>query len=274
MGSKIPVSVLILTKDEEAVISRTVESCSAFDQVIVVDSYSSDATAQLARAAGAEVIMFRWDGRYPKKKQWSLQHDSLRHNWVLFVDADEMPSRSLVDDIRRIVSIEAVDVSAYDVTVNYHFMGRELKYGHRISKRVLVDRRRCHFPEVDDLTVKNMWEVEGHYQPICDGKVEALQSRLIHDDIDTLFDFIGRHNRYSDWEAHMRCNPQVKRLVQRSRSRQGRIFDRVPGKPVAFFLYSYVLRRGFLDGFAGFAYSISYSMYLAQTWLKAHERVA
>jgi hypothetical protein len=191
----------------------------------------------------------------------------------MFVDADEVPTQELVEDIRSLrLGSADVATAAFDVDVRYVFLGRELRFGHRISKRVLLDRTRCAFPEVDDLGVLTMWEVEGHYQPLSSGPIAQLHGKLLHHDVAPLFDFFARHNRYSDWEAHMRNNPTVRRHVAGMRSRQGQLFEKVPGKPILFFLYCYIARRGFLDGLPGFAYAVSYSFYLWQSWIKSVEQ--
>src|SRR3954453_22028433 len=96
---KIPVSVLIQTKNEEASIEKCLAALSDFDEVIVVDSNSTDRTAELADACGATVVNFTWTGKFPQKKQWQLEHVPTRHPWILFLDADEYPSPELIADI-------------------------------------------------------------------------------------------------------------------------------------------------------------------------------
>jgi len=78
--SSIPVSVIILTYNEAANITRCLEGLQAFDEIFVMDSASSDGTADLARGRGAQVIDFHWNGQYPKKKQWALTHVPARHD--------------------------------------------------------------------------------------------------------------------------------------------------------------------------------------------------
>jgi glycosyltransferase involved in cell wall biosynthesis len=269
---KLPITALVLTKNEERVIGRTCERLADFGQILVVDSHSVDDTVKIATAAGADVVDFEWNGQYPKKKQWALESDAIRYDWVLYIDADESPSEGLIDELRRLMpQLQRRTNAAYEIPVAYFFLGQELHHGYRVSKRALVDRTRCRFPVVDDLGVANMWEVEGHYQPVADGRVGQLTSRLEHDDIDPLFDYFARHNRYSDWEAHLRCNADAGAQVAQNRSRLGQLFDRVPAKPVVFFLYAYVFRRGFLDGFAGFHYAVANAFYYWQTMLKTRE---
>ena len=95
----IPVSVIITTKNEEANIARCLAALDRFAEVWVVDSESSDKTCEIAKAHGAKVKTYRWDGRYPKKRQWCLENLALAHDWVFFVDADEVVTPELVDEI-------------------------------------------------------------------------------------------------------------------------------------------------------------------------------
>ncbi len=274
-AGRIPISVIVLTKNEALVIGRTVERLACFDQVIVVDSCSLDSTSAIAAEAGAEVVNFEWNGQYPKKKQWALQLSHIRNSWVLFVDADEYPSAALLEELSdRVPELERHLHASYDIELEYYFAGNLLKHGHRVMKRALVDKRRCQFPVIDDLGVAMMWEVEGHYQPVSRGSVGRLHGHLIHDDVDPLFDYFSRHNRYSDWEAYLRLNPGTRHAVQDGRTRQGRVFDAIPFKPLAFFVYSYALRGGFLDGRPGFDYAIALSFYYWQIEVKRRAMAA
>ena len=108
-----------------------------------------------------------------------------------------------------------------------------------------------------------MWEVEGHYQPLVRGPVGRLAAPLLHDDRDGLYDYFARHNRYSDWEAALSATSRAT-SVNDARSRQGRFFAIMPGKPVLFFLYSYLLRGGFRDGRAGLQYALFQKLYYWQ----------
>src|SRR5437588_9419273 len=92
---KIPVTVVIPVRNEERNLARCLERLGAFAHVLVVDSGSSDATVEIARAHGAEVIDFTWNGRYPKKRNWVLTTQTLPTEWVLFLDADEIVTSAL-----------------------------------------------------------------------------------------------------------------------------------------------------------------------------------
>jgi glycosyltransferase involved in cell wall biosynthesis len=268
----IPVTVMVLAKNEEAGLANTLNGLKEFDQVVVIDSNSTDQTQAIARACGAEVVNFTWNGQYPKKKQWSLESAGARHPWILLLDADEIPSVELVREIRALApELAAHRYGAYEIGLTYKFAGRFLTHGHRVVKRSLLDPNRATHPVVDDLDAPGIREVEGHYQPVVDGAIGRLAGRLFHDDRDPVASWFDRHNRYSDWEAYLHLQADAKRDIASKRSRNGRIFDKVPFKPGVFFVYSYLLRGGFLDGKPGFDYAMALSMYYWQIGLKVRE---
>ncbi len=258
-----------MTKNEQRVIGACLRSLKDFSQVVVVDSLSTDRTVAISRELGAEVVDFDWNGAYPKKKQWILDNVQFRNSWVLYVDADERPTPMLVKEMAAVTRKSGP--SAFDIPLSYVFMGRELRHGHQVIKRALLDRMKCKFPEVDDLMVANMWEVEGHYQPQVEGDVVRLAEKLRHDDEDPLYGYFSRHNRYSDWEAHIRLSPLAQSQIAKSRSFQGRLFSHAPLKPLAFFFYSYVVRRGWKDGRQGFDYAVALAFYYWQISVKTRE---
>ena len=102
----IPVSVVVMTRNEAQNIGPCLEALSRFDQVFVVDSGSGDGTAEIAAGLGATVVPFQWNGAYPKKKQWCLENLPFRHVWVLYCDADERITPQLGDEIALLMSSE------------------------------------------------------------------------------------------------------------------------------------------------------------------------
>ncbi|RNE62602.1 glycosyltransferase family 2 protein [Cryobacterium tepidiphilum] len=270
--NELPISVLVQTKNEATGIRHCLESLGAFNEVIVVDSNSDDGTQLIARQLGATVVNFTWNGRYPKKKQWQLDNVRTANEWVLFLDADESPTAELVSELAlQFCDGRSPAVVAFDIPLTYHFSGKRLRHGHRVFKRCLVRRDRNHFPEMDDLEIPGMGELEGHYQPTSRGPIGRTTARISHDDKDPIRTWFERHNRYSDWEAHVRAVPERRQSISAAKSRQGKLFDKVPFKPLIFFLYSYILRRGFLDGRAGLDYALALAMYYWQIALKLQE---
>lgn len=274
LDTRLPISVVVMTRNEEANLPACLDSVRLFCEVFVVDSESTDMTRQIADAAGAAVVEFKWDGGYPKKKQWCLENLPFAFDWVLYLDADERVSNTLVEELRQLFSAGEPKCAGYFIGLDYVFLGRTLRHGHRVYKLALLRRAHARFVDRDDLAATNMWEVEGHYQPTIDGRVGTLAARLEHRDHSTLFYYFERHNKYSDWEAFL----QVKRALSHPEEAQPthrallkRVFARLPLRGALFFLYSYFLKLGFLDGRAGFNHSVAKAFYYWQVGLKRTE---
>jgi glycosyltransferase involved in cell wall biosynthesis len=273
MPERIPVSVVVMTKNEEANLAACLESAARCAEVFVVDSGSIDATRAIAAAHGARVVPFEWNGRYPKKKQWCLENLPFAHDWVLYLDADERLTPGLVDELATLLA-GSPEHAGYFAALDYVFLGRTLRHGHRVHKLVLFDRRRGSFHDYPDLDAANMWEVEGHYQPRLTGSVGALRGRILHKDHDSLYHWFERHNRYSDWEAVLNAKGALEHPEETQtavRRTLKRVFARLPLKGAPAFVDSYILRRGFLDGRAGFHYALARAFYYWQIGIKLRE---
>lgn len=247
---KIPVSVLVVTKNEERVIRRCLQSLQNFDDVIVVDSGSSDRTAEIAREMGARVEEFSWNGQYPKKRQWCLQSDFLCHDRVLFIDADEVMTLALEAGIR------ALDwtCDGYFIRGRYVVDGKALRYGLMNSKLCLFDRKAFAFPVVDDLDLPGMGEIEGHYQPVAktgNAKTGYLKHPVLHYAMDNADAWEKRHEGYARWEAGMIARNGYPKDPVEWRERMKGFFRAMPLRPWAAFAHSYILKLGFLDGLHG-----------------------
>jgi glycosyltransferase involved in cell wall biosynthesis len=272
LAERIPVSVLVPTKNEELNIGACLTSLKAFSEVIVVDSSSADRTVEVARAKGARVVDFQWNGRYPRKKQWALEHIEFAHPWVLLVDADERVTEELAAEIAKVVARPRAN--GYFATLDYVFLGHLLRHGQRVHKLVLFDRTVAAFPEHSDLDIVTSGDNEVHVHVQFPGKPGLLQGRLLHDDHDTLFHYFDRHNRYSDWEAKLRLVgelPLRDELQPGTRGLQKRIFNAVPFKGPLAFMAFYFGRLGFLDGRAGYHYALAKAFYYWQIRVKQLE---
>src|SRR6266566_3486588 len=88
-NTRVPLSVLVPVKNEAANLRDCLASVAFADEIVVVDSASTDGTQEIATAAGARVVQFVWNGKFPRKKNWALENIPWRHEWVLIIDADE-----------------------------------------------------------------------------------------------------------------------------------------------------------------------------------------
>ena len=220
--NRLPISAVILTKNEERNISDCIDSLQEFDQIFVVDSQSHDKTKQIAHSKSTHVIDFIWNGKYPKKKQWCLDNLNFKNSWILFLDADERISISLKNELHTFLKGVDHEYAAGEIQLRYFFMKKELKYGRRISKISLVKRDQCHFPEISDLAAPGSWEVEGHYQPSVRGKIYKFTEKILHDDNDAVASWFKRHLMYAEWEAYIQKNTSLRDQIKKYKTSQAR----------------------------------------------------
>lgn len=248
----LPVSVLVTTRNEAACLARCLASLSAFGEVVVIDSGSKDDTARIAQSFGVRVVPFAWNGQYPKKRQWCLDQLALAHEWIFFVDADEAVPPALSAEIADILQAPAHD--GYFVDGLYVVEGRVLRHGLRNSKLALFKRNAFAFPVVNDLDIPGMGEMEGHYQPVplTGGTTGRLQSPMLHYAYESGESWEKRHERYAAWEAGMNARGAWPVDPVPARQRLKEIFRVLPCRGLIAFAHSYIYKRGFLEGAAGF----------------------
>src|SRR3989454_4865499 len=198
----VPLSVLIPAKNEEKNIHKCLESVSWADEVYIVDSCSTDRTAEIARSRGATVVPFSWDGKGPRKKNWALETLPWKYAWVLVVDADEEVTPALRDEIAAAVSRPS-GYAAFLIPYQYYFLGRLLRHGAPLWKLILFQHRLARFERMEVPEVTG-YDVELHEHPVVCGRVGRLRSPMIHHDFENLSHHFQRHNIYSDWEALLR----------------------------------------------------------------------
>lgn len=255
----IPVSIIITTYNEEENISRCLDALKDFDEVIVVDSNSHDRTRELAAQCGARIENFAWNDQYPKKRQWCLDHIPTQHNYIFFVDGDEVVTQNLIREIKNL----DFKAAGYFVKGQYVWNDQILKHGLMNNKLCLFDKTKIEFPIVDDLDIEGMGEMEGHYQPVLKPQyqhetIEALKAPLRHYAHDG---WKARHKRYAAWEAKMiKRNAYPKDPVQ-WRETLKRLFRRMPMRGCIAFVHSYIWKLGFLDGIAGYNFARSRAHY-------------
>ena len=96
----IPVTVIVPVKNEQKNLGRCLERLKGFSEIFVVDSASTDRTCEIARSYGAQVVNFSWNGKFPKKRNWCLRHLKFSHDWILFLDADELVTEAFEAELR------------------------------------------------------------------------------------------------------------------------------------------------------------------------------
>lgn len=258
----IPISVVVPVKNEEANLARCLERLGRFAQVIVVDSASSDRTPEIARKFGARLIEFNWNGKYPKKRNWTLLNHKLACDWVLFLDADE-----IVDEAFCVAAEDALRSTEHEgYWLNYSnwFLGRPLRHGLPQKKLALFRVGKGLYERIEE----DHWsalDMEIHEHPIIDGSVGEIKARIEHNDDRGVAKFIDRHRDYALWEARRfellrrGGSAPLAQLTGRQRVKY-RHLDKW-WYPWFYFLYSFVVRGGMFDGAAGFHYAFYKTWY-------------
>ena len=221
-----PFSVAIITLNAATQLEACLQSVRFADDIVVVDSGSTDGTQALAERYGARVIDQTWLGFGPQK-QFAV--NAARHDWVLCLDADERVTPQLQTAIEH--TLPQPTNSAYRFARCNRFLGRYLKHGEGYpdwSLR-LFDRRQARWS--DDAV---------HEKVVANGIVGTLQGDLLHDSAETLAAYLTKQNRYTTLAAEM--------ALQAGKRAS---FGRIAFSPIIRFIKFYLIRQGFRDGLPG-----------------------
>jgi glycosyltransferase involved in cell wall biosynthesis len=281
--SKVPVTILLAVKNEQANMQRCLSALGPAERVVVLDSHSTDATQRIALAHGAEVVQFDYRGGYPKKRQWALETLPISTEWVFLLDADEVITPELWSEIRQAIG-RRPEIDAFSITKGFHFLGRPMRRGGFSHSAVLMFRRgKARFERLfdDDLTGMDM---EVHERVLVEGKIGRLDTPLIHEDFKGLQAYIDRHNKYSTWEAKLRSNflssgkygqetirPNLFGNSQERRRALKALVVRIPFEQWIWFFYHYVVKLGLLEGRRGLIACQIRMSYIAQVRAKMYE---
>ena len=258
--AKVPVSVIIPTLNEAKNLPRCLDHLAWADEVVIIDSGSTDETPEIARAYGAKLIQFHWNGQWPKKRNWALRHAELRHAWILMVDADEWIVPELAAEIGE--AIRSPEYVGYWINRRFIFMGRWLKHcGYYPSWNLrLLKRGHGEFEKLTDVGDTGSGDNEVHEHVVPNGPVAYMKHDMLHFAFPNVYTFIEKHNRYSNWEAavqfkHADERGEVIGNADLTRRRKLKTLSRhMPFRPTLRFLYSYIWRLGILDGRAGYVF--------------------
>ncbi|MBL0926859.1 MAG: glycosyltransferase family 2 protein [Phycisphaerales bacterium] len=259
-----PISVVILTFNEESNIAACLESCAWCDDVHVLDSGSTDRTREIAERMGVTVHVnpFRSFGQ---QRNWAIDHIPTRHRWQFHLDADERFTPASLVELGEVVPAEGPgSCTAYRCPSMMMFMDQWLRHAaeYPVYQVRLFDKLRCRF------------EDHGHGQrEVTDGPIGTLREPYLHYNFSKgLLEWFDKHNRYSSLEARQALDAPAVGFGQALRNILGRdsvkrrrtlktLSYKVPSRSLLIFLYTVILRRGFLDGRAGVNYARMRSLY-------------
>jgi glycosyltransferase involved in cell wall biosynthesis len=262
---KLPLSVLVPVKNEAANLRECLASVAFADEIVVVDSDSTDATPQIAAEFGANIVQFKWNGSFPRKKNWALENVPWRHEWVLIIDADERITPALEKEIHQ--AIRRNDVDGFYLNRRYWFLDGWINHsGYFPSWNLRLFRhRKGRYERFDTAAGLDSGDNEVHEHVLLDGRAEYLSEPMEHYAFPDIATFREKHERYAVWEAQVReqwrrgggarlsGNP-LGSPIQRRRWLK-LLALRMPFRPTLRFVYHYIIRQGYRDGYRGWVLS-------------------
>ncbi|HET6374026.1 MAG TPA: glycosyltransferase family 2 protein [Candidatus Polarisedimenticolia bacterium] len=247
-----PISVIVPTFNEEENIQECLESVTWADEILVVDSFSTDRTLEIARRYTDRIIQREYVNS-ASQKNWAIPQT--RHRWVMVVDADERATPELRAEIQGLLA-RGPDRSGYVIKRVNHFLGRRIRFGGWARDRVL---------RLWDKTKGRYQEKEVHADVEVVGPVGELRAPLLHITFRSWDSYLHKIDRYTSWGA----DEYLKK------GRRATLADLVFRPPARFFK-RYVLQLGFLDGIPGLMITgidtwVVFVKY-ARLWERSHTR--
>jgi len=247
-------SVVIVTKDEEANLARTLESVRfatvAPNEVVVLDSGSTDRTVAIAHSFHAKVFVEEWKG-YAAQKNSAI--DKASGDWILALDADEVVEPALAEEITSVTISTASETAAFRIPFKHHFLGKLLRFGGMSPDRKTRLFRRGHarFGERAVHESVAVFDADAH--------IGDLKHAILHYGYPTLTGYLATMERYSTLAAEQ-MHADGRRPIP--------FFDTVL-RPALSFIGRYIFLLGFLDGRAGLLFHYHHSRYVRAKYTKA-----
>ena len=271
----VPVSVVLPIKNEAENLPRCLAAVAWADEIFVVDSQSSDGSGAIAAGLGAQVVQFEFNGTWPKKKNWALEHLPFRHEWIFILDADEVLPNDAEAEFRAAIA-NAGPLAGYWINRRFMFMGRWLRHAYYPNWNLRLFRHSLGRYEKLTEAATASGDNEVHEHVLVQGPTGRLRCEIDHYAFPSVEVFVEKHNRYSNWEARVALAEertanelQSARVAQRRRLK--RLAQRLPFRPFLRFLYVYIWQRGFLDGPEGFYFARLHAFYEFLSLAKTRE---
>lgn len=242
------VSAIVVCFNEEKNIGACLDSLRWCDEIVVVDSFSTDRTVEICRQYTEHIVQRNWAGYRDQK---AFAHSQATQDWVLLVDSDERVTPELRDEINRTLSSSAGAYAGFSVPRLVFYLGRWW-------------RRGGWYPDYDVRLFRRdraTWGgTDPHEKILVDGQVRRLRHPLQHYSYRSIEDHIQRINHFTSISA-------------RELWKEGKRFHRSDAlfRPAFRFFRSYVLKRGFLEGFAGFHVALTAAVYVFLKYAKLWE---
>jgi len=270
--NSVPVTAVIFTLNEAVNLPHCLASLARFDEVVIVDSFSTDETQAIAAEFGASFYQNPFTG-FGDQRNWALDNLSFRNDWLLILDADECVTPDMERELTQKIQSNPV-VGAYQLRRRFYMWGRWLRYSSLYPTWVVrvIHRQRVRY------------ENRGHSETqTIEGKLASLEHDLIDENHKGIDEWFERQNRYASREAEYELSFEQDplpwgdvvssdALVRRHALK--RLSWRIPARAIVYFFYAYLLRLGFLDGIAGYRFCLMKAAYQHTIVVKKAELLA
>lgn len=230
------ISAVVLTKNDQDSLKQVLKSLSFCSQILVIDDYSADDTISIAKKMGAQVHKRKLNNNLAKQRNFALKKAS--HDWVLFIDSDELVTEKLKKEIMQV--LPDTNKQGFFIPRKDMFLGKKLKHGEAGNIKLLRLARKD----------KGSWQRAIHEVWQVDGEIGSLKNPILHNRNISISQFIQRINFYTSIDA------QELKKEGKTYSLAQLIF-----KPIGKFIYNYVILLGFLDGVRGFIFAYIMSLH-------------
>lgn len=255
-----PVTAMIFTLNEELNLPRCLDSLTWCDDVIVIDSFSTDRTEQICKERGVRFFQNTFKG-FGTQRNWAVDHTSPRHDWILVLDADERVPPEMAAEMAARLASAPPTVAAYRLKRRFHLWGRWLRHSSLYPTWVvrLIHKDRVRYVN------------RGHAETQeVEGDVAELEADLIDENAKGILEWFERQTRYARKDAEFELSEEsapfhlgdvlsADPLVRRAALK--RLARRAPGRAPVYFAYSYLLRGGFRDGEDGLVFCTMRALY-------------
>ena len=271
-------TIVIPVRNEEQNLPACLENVETFKHVVVVDSGSTDRTKEIFEGLRSNVsgpkdgwhwLDFKWDGKFPKKRNWVLANYRFKTPWALFLDADERMTEAWKREAAALLG--SASAERCDIIKCYYdnwFMGRMLRHGDVMQKTAMVRVGAAEYEKIDednwsslDMEIHEQLQVKGSGEG---GRVGEIRARMEHHDRRSFESHVAKHREYAKWEANryrqLMDRPERWEALTARQKVKYRNLTRWWLAP-AYFAASYFHKLGFLDGYAGLRFALFKAWY-------------
>ena len=242
------VSAVIITYNEAGIIEQTLSKLEWCDEVIVIDSGSTDDTLAICKEYGCSIFYRPFNG-FGEQKKFGVT--KTKNDWILFIDADELLSEALIEEIHSELNKKEIKFAGFEISLNLVFMNKVFEYGKETN---------CHRIRLFNKNAGNWDDSVVHEKINLNGAVKRLENKILHYSYTSYSQFLKKIDLYSGLSA--------KKMLSKKHNKNKALI--ALSIPFNFFKY-YLVDRNFLNGYQGFAWAVLNSIYHFVKYLKVEE---